>query len=176
MKPPEIVLCPSTAHAPEGADILTIQDDSDAGGFLGYHRVTPDGKPYARVFVNSIFMHGGEMLTTSLSVSTVMSHEICEWFVNPFLNVWAEGPKGQYAVEICDPVAEETYEINGVSVSNFVCRRYFDARAPQCCTLDHLGTVSTPFSVRPGGRIRVCRTGKMEDIRGPWSCRDWTER
>ena len=106
------------------------------------------------------------MLTTSLSVSTVMSHEICEWFVDRFLNLWAGGPNGQYALEICDPVAEDTYEIDGVSVSNFVYRRFFDHRAPQCCRLDHLGTVSAPFSVRPGGRIRVRRTGKVEDIRG----------
>src|SRR2546427_7439946 len=133
MVPASIITYEDRRQVTATTDILTILDDSDQAGFLGYHRVTPDGSPYARVFVNPILTHGGELLTTSLSVSTVMSHEICEWFVNQFLSLWAEGPGGQYPLEICDPVAEDTYEIDGVSVSNFVYQRFFDVRAPSTC-------------------------------------------
>src|SRR6266545_3809264 len=84
MIPPPIIIYEDRKHIPPDADILTIMDDSDQSGSVGYHRVSPDGRPYLRVFVNPILTHGGEILTTSLSVSTVMSHETCEWFVNRF--------------------------------------------------------------------------------------------
>ncbi len=166
MIPALVVFYQDVRHIPAIADILTIFDDSDQSGFLGYHRVTPDGRPYLRVFVNPILTHGGELLTTSLSVSTVLSHEICEWFIDPFLNLWADGPEGQYALEICDPVDEDTYEIDGVSVSNFVYKRFFDVRAPSMCQFDYLRRVTAPFTAAPGGQMQVRKDGKLQSIRG----------
>jgi len=166
MIPAPIVVFEDTRRIPADADILTILDDSDQAGFLGYHRMTPDGRPYSRVFVNPILNHGGEMLTTSLSVSTVMSHEICEWFIDRLLNLWADGPEGQYPLEVCDPVADDTYETNGVSVSNFVYKRFFDARAPATCQFDHLNRLKAPFTVSSGGQIQVRKNGKVQATYG----------
>jgi|SRR5215217_2393269 len=166
MIPPQIVSCENREQIPDDADILTILDQSDSPGHVGYHRVTPDGRPYLRVFVHPILIHGGEFLTGSLSVSSVMSHEICEWFVDRFLNVWVDGPDGQYALEICDPVAEDTYEIDGVSVSNFVYRPFFDPQAPLTSQFDHLRIVKTPFTARPGCHLHVQKNGKLQSIRG----------
>jgi len=166
MIPPQIVVFDDKEQIPDDADILTIVDKSDRLGHVGYHRVSPDGRPYLRVFVHPILIHGGELLTGSLSVSSVMSHEICEWFVDRFLNVWVDCPDGQYAREICDPVAEDTYEIDGVSVSNFVYRPFFYPQAPLTSRFEHLSRVKGPFTARPGGHMHVRKNGKLQSIRG----------
>lgn len=163
---PQMVSYKSREQITNDADILTILDRSDRSRHVGYHRVTPDGRPYLRVFVHPILMHGGELLTGSLSVSGVMSHEICEWFVNRFLNIWVDGPDGQYAMEICDPVAEDSYEIDGVSVSNFVYQPFFDPQAPLTSQFDHLRKVKAPFTARPGCHVHVRKNGKLQSIRG----------
>ena len=98
--PPQIVVFERKEQIPDDADVLTILDRSDRPNHVGYHRVAPDGRPYLRVFVHSILIRGGELLTGSLSVSNVMSHEICEWSVDRFLNLWVDGPDGEYALEI----------------------------------------------------------------------------
>jgi hypothetical protein len=166
MIPPPIVIFEDKEEIPDDADILTILDKSDRSGHVGYHRVTPAGRPYLRVFVHPILIHGGELLTGSLSVSTVMSHEICEWFVDRFLNLWVDGPDGQYALEICDPVAEDTYEIDGVSVSNFVYRLFFVSQAPLTGQFDHLSRVKAPFTARPGCQMHVRKNGTLQSVRG----------
>jgi len=166
MVPPPVVFFNDKKQVPAGADILTVLDNSDQAGFLGYHRVTPEGMPYSRVFVSPILNHGGDPLTGALSVSTVLSHEICEWMVDHSLNLWADGPEGQYAIEICDPVEEDTYEIEGVSVSNFVTRRFFEGLAPSTSQFDHMNKVKKPFMVSPGGQMQVRQNGKVQSIYG----------
>jgi len=166
MVPASIVYYADKRQIPAGADILTILDSADQAGLLGYHRVTPDGKPYSRVFVNPIMNHGGEFLTGSISVSAVMSHEVCEWFVDRFLNLWADGPKGAYAVEICDPVDEDFYTLDRVSVSNFVFKRFFDSLAPAGTQLDYMKKVHKPFTPTAGGQIQVRSSGKVDTIGG----------
>jgi len=164
--PAHIILCEDKKEIPAVADVLTVLDDSDQSGYAGYHRVAPEGKAYSRVFVKPILIHGGELLTTSLSVSSVMSHEICEWFVNRSLDLWVDGPQGEYALEICDPVSEDAYEIDGVSVSNFVYRLFFDGRAPAACQFDHLRRVRGPFTPSAGGYMHLRKIGEMQMIRG----------
>jgi hypothetical protein len=151
---------------PAAADILTVRDDSDERGRVGYHRVEPNGRACLRAFVKPILNHGGELLTTSLSVSSVMSHEICEWLVNRSLNLWVDGPEGQYSLEICDPVADDVYEIDGVSVSNFVYRPFFDVRASSTCQFDHMRRLRAPFTAGSGGYMHIRSNGELQMIRG----------
>ncbi|WP_437587681.1 hypothetical protein [Sorangium sp. So ce1000] len=166
MVPASIVYYEDKNLVPPGADFLIILDAPDQAGALGYHQVTPEGEAYARVFVRPIFNHDGTPLKGNMSVSSVMSHEVCEWFVDRYLNLWADGPEGQYPVEICDPVDNDSYEINGVAVSNFVTKRYFDMRAPATAQLDYLGKLTKPFTMTEGGFMQVRKAGVIERIHG----------
>jgi hypothetical protein len=168
MVPAPIVFHQNKKNIPEGADLLAIMDDSDQAGALGYHNQTPDGKPYARAFVRPITNHGGEMLTGNGSVSSVISHEVCEWFVDRFLNLWADGPDGEYAVEICDPVENDTYEIDGVSVSNFVTKRFYDPQAPAGNQFDYLNKLTKPFSTTEGGFLQLRKAGVIQRVFGQY--------
>lgn len=164
--PADVVYYADKKAIPDHAEILTVLDSADQAGFLGYHRVTPDDQPYSRVFVDPILNHGGELLTSALSVSAVMSHEACEWFIDPFVNLWADGPDGEYAVEVCDPVDEDCYELDGVSVSSFVFRRFYDPRAPATAQLDYLKRITRPFTPTPGGQVQVRKNGTISVIGG----------
>jgi hypothetical protein len=166
MVPASVVFYADKSQVPPGADMLVILDDSDQAGALGYHQETPDGQPYGRAFVSSIFNHGGDPLTGNMSVSAVLSHEVCEWFVDRFLNLWADGPGGEYPLEICDPVESDSYDIDGVSVSNFVTKRYFDQLAPANAQFDYLKRLTKPFTITAGGFLQVRNAGVIQKTFG----------
>src|SRR5947209_7528366 len=163
MVPAAVVFYGSETDVPADVDRLVILDDADQADALGYHDETPDGKPYGRVFVRPVLEHHGTPLTGSLSVSAVLSHEVCEWFGDRFVNLWADDGSGtEYAVELCDPVEQDAYEIDGVSVSNFVTKRYFDHLAPKGTQLDYLNKLTKPYSMTPGGYLLIRKAGQVE--------------
>jgi len=167
MVPASVVFYADPHHVPAGADLLAILDDADQADVLGYHDETPDGKAYGRVFVAPVLDNGGTSLTGSLSVSAVLSHEVCEWFGDRFVNLWADNGSGEeYAVELCDPVEQDSYDLAGVAVSNFVTKRYFDHLAPTGVQVDYLGNLTHPFSMTPGGYVLVRKAGKVHQIFG----------
>jgi hypothetical protein len=170
MIPADVVYCEDSGMVPADAHRLTICDEADESGVFGYHRVTPEGLPFARVFVRRILNHEGELLTERGSVASVLSHEICEWFVDPYLNLWADGPDGQYAVEICDPVDDDVYAIDGVSVANFVTKHFFNPHSQPDAQFDHLRKLTKPFSATTFGRMQVRKNGRTETIRGRFMC------
>jgi hypothetical protein len=58
----------------------------------------------------------------------------------------------ELAREACDPVEGDSYEIDGVAVSNFVTPEYFGepSRRP-VPSYDAMGLVTAPLTMRPGG-------------------------
>jgi len=175
MTPAPVVFCATERDVPRDADRLTILDDADQAGSIGYHRVDPTGHPYSRVFVRPIYNHAGAPLTGEMSVSASVSHEACEWFVDPWLNFWVDGPNGEWPLEVCDPTQEVSYVLLGVAVSNFVTRRYFDPREPGrrgAERFDHVGHLTKPFSITAGGSTLTRKAGEMKQIFGerwaPW--------
>ena len=49
------------------------------------------------------------------------SHELFEMVIDPIANLWAEATsRTQYGYEMCDPVEEDTFMVDGVEMSNFV--------------------------------------------------------
>ena len=163
MVPASIVFYADASEVPSEADRLVILDDADQANALGFHDETPDGKPYARVFAAPVLDNGGTALSGSLSVSTVLSHEVCEWFGDRFVNLWADDGGGtEYAVELCDPVEQDSYDIRGIAVSNFVTKRYFDHLAPAGTQFDYLKKLTKPYSMTKGGYLLVRHAGKIE--------------
>jgi hypothetical protein len=91
----------------------------------------------------------------------VLSHEVLEMFVDPNCNLWGSNGQGRvYSLEVCDPVEAPTYEVNGVSVSNFVTPAWFDPQAPKTAQFDRLAKVPGPFGILPGGYVVYSAEGR----------------
>jgi hypothetical protein len=120
--------------------------------------VTPDGRAYARIFWGPIQANGGTLTTGELSLSSVISHEVLEAIGDPYANWWADGPDYEHALELADPVEGDSYDIGGVSVSNFVGPKWFrKGDGPY----DWMGKLSAPFTMTPGGYM-IVRTSSTD--------------
>ena len=140
---------------------LVYFDNADAAGALGYHDLTKDGQPVAKVFVKTT-------LADNQVVSVTACHELFEMVIDPIANLWAEGPGGtEYAYEMSDPVEEDTFLVDGVEMSNFVHPAWFEPfKHPAGTKFDHLGLLTKPFSMTKGGYMIVKKNGKVSNVFG----------
>ncbi len=145
---PAIEFVPKGKKASKGGVPCTISDTPDTPGAAGYHFEGPDGIPVIKVFT----FEGGLALKGGEAVSVTFSHEGAELSGDAPANLWADSPDGSdVALELCDPVEGDTYEIDGVSVSNFVYPAYFDPNAQKGEKFDFMGKLTAPFTMTPGG-------------------------
>jgi len=94
-------------------------------GPLGYHTIGPNGKPLAKVAVLDAML--------SSWASKVISHEVLEMLVNPYIDqrIVVPSPEDEqagrlYWLEICDPTDEyDRYDVNGYMVSDFVYPSFY---------------------------------------------------
>lgn len=80
-------------------------------------------------------------ITKNYSTSGTLSHEILEILTNPNVD-----PGG---FEVCDPVQNNHYMINGVEVANFVYPNYY--MPGSAGPWDYNGLVKSPLLPIPGG-------------------------
>ena len=154
---------PAAAHGIAIVD--TIQDQPK--GVLGFHTEDRGGKLWGVVAAQPELDNGGKVTTGDWSVSSVLSHEVLEMYVDPNCNLWANDGKGSaYSFEVCDPVEAPTYTVSGVSVSNFVTPAWFDPLAPATAQFDKLGQLTTGFSVLPHGYMVYQTAGKEQQAYG----------
>ena len=75
--------------------------------------------------------------------------------IDPMATLWCEGPRSTlWAYEVCDAVEEETFEINGIVMSDFVFPAYFDLfrlKRPGSAQYDYLKRVRRPFHILKSG-------------------------
>jgi hypothetical protein len=148
---------PATAHGIAIVD--TIQDQPQ--GVLGFHTEDPGGKLWGVVAAKPELDNGGQATTGDWSVSSVLSHEVLEMFIDPNCNLWAnDGHGAAYSFEICDPVEAPTYVVSNISVSNFVTPAWFDSQAAPGAQFDKLGQLHAPFSILHGGYVVYESAGK----------------
>ena len=136
------------------AYVLTLVDAiaDQPAGVLGYHDEDAKGTQFGVVAASPSLDNGGQVLTGDWSVASILSHEILEWAGDPACNRWAhDGGARLYCQEACDPVEAPTYTVQGVSVSNFITPAWLDPQAPAGSRFDHLGLLTGPFSLLPGG-------------------------
>jgi hypothetical protein len=123
----------------------------DAPGAVAYH--SDDGEDHPLVMLAKSTCDG--ILTGSQCVSAAMSHELCETAVDRACNCWCDdGAGSEWAQEACDATESDSYEISGVTVSNFLLRNFFGVGAPAPWSyLGSLGNepVPGPFQTAPGG-------------------------
>lgn len=143
-------------HTPEpGTWWLSILDNTDRGGVLGHHDLTPDGLPIGKSFAGTDKHFGYEWTVTA-------SHELLEMLADPDVNMTVlvhteHGNAKLYAYEVCDPCEDDAdaYCIDDIKVCNFVYPTYFQSFHTVGSTkFDHLGKLQGPVpTILPGGYI-----------------------
>lgn len=149
-------------EVPVGSWVMAILDNSDQAGALGWHSVDDKNRVYSHIFAEPSIKQGGSTaLSGPYAVSATASHEACETDGDPSCNLYADSGRGfLVAYEDCDPVEADTYEIDGVAVSNFVYPAWFDPYATDGEQLDYLRKCTQPFSMTKGGYWVQMPSGK----------------
>ena len=122
---------------------------------------------------DSVTGHCGKVFVeTTLAAHEVVSvtacHELFEMVIDPIANLWALADDGtEYAYEMCDPVEEDTFVVDGIEMSNFVHPSWFEPfKHPPGTKFDHLGRLSKPFSMTKGGYVITMKSGKVKEVFG----------
>jgi len=113
----------------------------------GFHDLTPDGLPLAKVYVENV-----RKLKDQVSVAA--SHELAEMLVDPAANLYSTGPKPNrlYDYEVADPVEDLFFKIDGIAITNFVYPAYFETfHKPGSVRFDHMGKLKRPFELDSNG-------------------------
>lgn len=141
-----------------GDAVLYLWNAVDVNDALGYHDANNRGIPYGFVFTELAKQLGENW-------SVTLSHEALEMLGDSEVNLLVQGPhpaEPSRAVfhwyEMCDAVQAETYEIDGVAVSNFVLPLYFTGGDEIGGRNDFLGRTYKgktlrSFGVNPGGYV-----------------------
>jgi hypothetical protein len=157
-EPATVTFYSSATAVPTGAYgvaiVPTINDQPQ--NVLGYHI-----ENWGVVAAQPILANA-QTLTGDWSVSSTLSHEVLEMFIDPACNLWAANGQGTaYSLEVCDPVEAPTYTVNNVSVSNFVTPSWFDPQTPATAQTDKTGQVTGPFTVAAGGYVNYVHGGQF---------------
>ncbi len=125
-------------------------------GIAAFHDKEDSGVPVGYVFAKPKDPHW----------QLALSHEVLELIADPLVNLYVRGPhpdrseEGRLvflASEVCDPVQEEPYEIDGYTVSNFVLPLYFMAGGHDRGRIVFLDRKDVKpiraFGLNPGGYI-----------------------
>ena len=144
-----------------GSWAMVFLDTADEPGALGYHDLTPDGLPLAKIFTQTT-------LRDRQKVSVTACHELAEMLVDPAINLSVQTPDGQfYAYETCDAVEGLEFDIDGVAMSDFVYPSWFEGfRATRSDQFDHLSEVAGPFEILTGGYMPAFVSGKWTQVFG----------
>ncbi len=145
---------------PAGSRVIVMVDTADDPQALGYHTEVAAVESGV-VGCKPELDQGAHPLTGPYSVSSILSHEVLEMAVDGHCNLWADTGKGYLvAYEVGDPVQSDHYDIDGVTVSNFVLPAWFDPETARGTTVDHLGKLRAPFVLSKGGYWVQLREGK----------------
>lgn len=159
--PATLKIYDSLAHVPADQWQFLFTDDADAAGALGYHDLTKNGQPVSKIFVKTTIADGEK-------VSVTASHELAEMLIDPGAQLYAQkDSKTLIAYEMSDPVEEDTFDVDGIAMSNFVYPSWFENwKHPAGAKYDHLGLLKKPFSMTKGGYLIVMSAGKVKEVFG----------
>jgi hypothetical protein len=162
---------PGSERPPAGAWWVSILDNSDQAGTLGYHDLTSDGLPLGKVFAASDILNGYNWTVSA-------SHEILEMLIDPDISLSVFLQEGEtagtlYAYEICDPceIDQYGYALDGVLVSDFVFPSWFESfRTPGSCQFDATQQINAPFQLLAGSYISTYKVNAgsgWQQLNGP---------
>jgi hypothetical protein len=141
-------------RAEEDEEILYLLDDPLQADRQGTPGRTTGGRPCGFVCVRPCLEAGDAWQTAA-------SHALLEMLADPLLNLGAEGLyqglPAWFALEVCDPVESDTYEVAGLPLANFVLPTWFvPGPLPDQALVDFLGRLTDPFTLAPGGHASYC--------------------
>ena len=151
-------------------DMKMIIRDHARGSDLGYH--IEGGKPIGYIFAKDDIAATGE----HHEYTSTLSHELLEMIADPSVNLYSAGPfhvhrvrrVGFYALEVCDPVQENYYFIDGVRVQDFVRPEWFEQDHKKgAVKTDYMGALDAPFTLAVGGYTEVFSKGRWHSLTGP---------
>jgi hypothetical protein len=150
--------------------IIYVGDDSQdpttgVENALGYHARNNGKIPFGFVYLDVCAKYGEQW-------STTLSHEVLELLEDPTAVKSITGPAPSnpertvyYDLEVCDPTQGDSYEIDGVTVSNFVGRAYFGQSGGSGKT-NYLDLPLDPFGVRPKGYFQYEYGSRVYQVNG----------
>lgn len=161
----QLELVPAGKTAPVGAWTVTLTDDTDCWDCYGYHDVTPNDVPYAKVFPAVSFDQQEPWTLT-------FDHELKEMLVDPYISrVEWNGKHRLYLVEAADPVEDSRFGywrngVDGVPVllSDFPTANWYRARSRG--PYDFRGYCKRPEQVLPGGYVSFWQNGYWHQVFG----------
>ena len=160
---------------PAGAYVIAIVDTipNQPTSLLGGHTENQAGQMSGVVAAQPELANGGQVLTGDWSVSSTLSHEVLEMFIDPNCNLWANDGQGSvYSFEVCDPVEAPTYPVNGVSVSNFVTPAWFRPAGPGGVPVRQTEPAEGRVQ-HPPGRLHDLRVRKRQGAAAVGGCIPW---
>jgi hypothetical protein len=138
----------------DGSDVVSdeievaIFQNEDVSGAAGYHDRDPEGRPYIHVALDD----AATLTLGPSALSVIISHECCETAGDPGANRWADrAGSAEEALETCDRVEDTSYEVDSVSVSNFLLQSAFDPGS--AAPWDHLNVLASEDGATPGGYV-----------------------
>jgi hypothetical protein len=140
---------------------MVFLDTADAPGALAYHD-EESHMPLAKIFVKTTLDDGQDVAVSA-------THELAEMLVDAPCNRWANAGdfETMWAYEVCDPVENDSFLINGLAMSNFVVPAFFESDPLHGQTkFDHMGTLTQPFSLAPGGYAVITRASEFQYVFG----------
>jgi hypothetical protein len=151
----DLIVISRGESVPQGSWGLVILDHSDQASVMGFHDLTDDGLPLAKVFA-------GTLKDSDRSWTVAASHELLEMLADPGVNLAACVDTGSgptfYAYEICDPCERDQYgyEIDGIRVADFVFPAWFEPfRKPSVSRFDQCCHIGSWLELLPGGYATV---------------------
>lgn len=145
----------------KGTWSMVFFDNADEPDALAYHDEECH-QPVSKVFVETTLNDGEDVAVSA-------THELAEMLVDAPINRYASAGDGEtmFAYEVCDPVEDQSFEINGLKMSNFVFPAYFEPDPlGQTKKFDQMGSLSGPFTLTNGGYAVVTKAGRYCQVFG----------
>jgi hypothetical protein len=168
----------------KGCWALVFVDTERKASDDGWHDVTNDGQPLAKVFLRVI----GEGVTESNprvharalrdEVTLTVTHEIAEMLVDPAVTLCVQRVGyGVYSLEVADPVEEDGFRIDGFKMTDFVYPAWYEQfHRTDSTVFDHCGKCRRPFHLLSTGYASILRRGRWTDHAGSRAKRARFER
>jgi hypothetical protein len=130
---------------------IAILDNSDQAGALGYHDLSADNLPLAKVFAKSDKDFG-------LNWQVTFTHELFEMLADSFIVYSAQNmTDGKiYALEVADPCEDDSqaYQRGSSMISDFITPDWFEGNLSGAGRFDFQHLLSTPYSILKGGYMQ----------------------
>jgi hypothetical protein len=148
---------------------ILLQDvpPAEDAGEIGYHFI--DGLPRTCVYTRNDD-------DEAIPFHATLSHEALEMIADPGVNLYARGHylgparrrlRAWIPYEVCDPVQDALYRIDGVAVSDFVVPEWFEPeRARGSLKFSFLGSVREPFEISAGGYVDAVVGDRVRTVWG----------